>query len=418
MKLASLFRRTNRVSLPAATRVAHGVPRRAAGGVFEPLERRQLLTGVLATDSLDYGAGEAETASDAGQYAGASPEVTTSSPDAGAGSEDGLLGSGAGDASAGDAGAGDVTVAANAAPTVTVAGDATGVRGQSRSFSGSFTDPDSHAWTAVINYGDGTGDQPLVLNADNSFTANHIFTANGNYAVKVTVTDDAGAVSPAAEFVVSVKSAEMQGGDLVIGGTSGADGIQVVSTGAGVLVAVNGVSQGLFRPTGRVIAFGQDGNDIIQASLLLRNPVEFDGGAGNDVLVGGMGPSILLGQAGNDTLIAGFGRTLMIGGDGCDTLSGGSAHDLLIGGRTAHDSDPAALRRIMAEWSSSATFNQRVNNIRAGAFSDGTRSRAQGLNSDTVFDDFADDRLTGGSGSDWMFLSRGDARRDAAEALN
>jgi Ca2+-binding RTX toxin-like protein len=186
-----------------------------------------------------------------------------------------------------------------------------------------------------------------------------------------------------------------------------------------VSVSLNGVALGLFRPTGRAVVYGQDGNDTIQASALLSTPVEFHGGGGGDLLVGGAGPSILLGEAGNDTLNGGVGRTLMIGGDGADTLTGGSPDDLLVGGRTAHDSDSVALRRIMAEWAlTTATFSTRVNNIRAGTFSDGTVARMLGLNSDTVFDDGAVDNLSGGAGSDWVFSAGADVRKDNPELLN
>ena len=55
------------------------------------------------------------------------------------------------------------TTVNNVAPEVSLAGDATGVRGQLRSFHGSFSDVGTRdTWTAVVSYGDGTGDQPLA----------------------------------------------------------------------------------------------------------------------------------------------------------------------------------------------------------------------------------------------------------------
>ncbi|MDE2025395.1 MAG: pentapeptide repeat-containing protein [Patescibacteria group bacterium] len=59
---------------------------------------------------------------------------------------------------------------------------------------GSFTDPDSStSWTATVDYGDGSGSQPLVLNSDKSFTLSHVYTNEGAYTVTVSVTDNQGA---------------------------------------------------------------------------------------------------------------------------------------------------------------------------------------------------------------------------------
>jgi hypothetical protein len=65
--------------------------------------------------------------------------------------------------------------------------------GQSASFSGFFADPDSTHWTATINYGDGSGAQPLVLTPDHTFAFNHVYQQEGNYLVTVAITDDGGA---------------------------------------------------------------------------------------------------------------------------------------------------------------------------------------------------------------------------------
>jgi Ca2+-binding RTX toxin-like protein len=166
-----------------------------------------------------------------------------------------------------------------------------------------------------------------------------------------------------------------------------------------------------------VIAFGQDGNDSIQASAMLTNVVEFNGDGGNDSLMGGGGPSLLRGGPGDDTLVAGLGRSIMIGGDGADRLSGGSADDILIGGRTALDANDLALRRILGEWASSRASAVRLSNIRLGFFADGTNNAALGLNGGTTVDDGAVDSLTGSGGFDWMFAGAGDLKRDTAEAI-
>ena len=57
---------------------------------------------------------------------------------------------------------------------------------------GSFTDPDSISWTAIVDYGDGSGVQPLSLSGTN-FSLNHVYKDNGIYTVTVSITDNQGA---------------------------------------------------------------------------------------------------------------------------------------------------------------------------------------------------------------------------------
>ena len=59
---------------------------------------------------------------------------------------------------------------------------------------GTFSDPGADEWTATVDYGDGEGPQPLVLNEDKTFLLNHPYIDNGDYTVTVEVTDDDGGV--------------------------------------------------------------------------------------------------------------------------------------------------------------------------------------------------------------------------------
>jgi PKD domain/Putative Ig domain len=58
--------------------------------------------------------------------------------------------------------------------------------------SGNFVDPNPDSWTATVDYGDGSGAQPLTLNSDKTFALDHTYSAPGNYVVGVTIVDSQG----------------------------------------------------------------------------------------------------------------------------------------------------------------------------------------------------------------------------------
>ena len=86
-----------------------------------------------------------------------------------------------------------VVTVGNVAPTVNAGPDATISAGSSFSSSGSFTDPGNDAWSATVNYGDGSGVQALALNGNKTFSLNHTYALQGTYTVTVTVQDNSGA---------------------------------------------------------------------------------------------------------------------------------------------------------------------------------------------------------------------------------
>jgi hypothetical protein len=82
------------------------------------------------------------------------------------------------------------------APSVTFAGNSGLVAvnaGQPLSLTGSFTDPDGDQGTGTVNYGDGSGVQPLALAPNHTFTLHHTYQQEGSYLVTVEVTDEGGA---------------------------------------------------------------------------------------------------------------------------------------------------------------------------------------------------------------------------------
>jgi hypothetical protein len=81
----------------------------------------------------------------------------------------------------------DVPINVNAGSTTVV------VQGSTFTGSGSFTDvPADGPWSATVNYGDGTGSQPLALNANQTFNLSHLYANAGLFTVTVTVTNQDG----------------------------------------------------------------------------------------------------------------------------------------------------------------------------------------------------------------------------------
>ncbi|QNT77167.1 multicopper oxidase domain-containing protein [Dehalogenimonas etheniformans] len=92
----------------------------------------------------------------------------------------------------------------NAGPVVNAGPDKTIPVGGTFASSGSFTDPGSDAWSATVNYGDGSGTMNLDL-TDKTFVLSHVYTTAGSFTVTVTVADDDGGVG-SDTAVVTVKA--------------------------------------------------------------------------------------------------------------------------------------------------------------------------------------------------------------------
>jgi len=315
----------------------------------------------------------------------------------------------------------------NAAPTVNVDGPGNAVRGQTVFLSGGVADPgllDTHVVT--IDWGDGTIDTPTLDNGQ--FAGSHIFTVEGNYVVVVRAIDDDGGESSISQTVF-VSVVAMQGVDLAVGGTTVDDHIHFTpGTNAGdIEVALNGVSLGTFQPSGRLLAFGQAGDDNIQVAGSISLSAWLYGVAGDDRLKGGDGHDVLLGGTGGDLLVGGSGRDLLIGGVGADRIVGNAHDDILVAGFTLFDYDTVgrlkasherAMLDILSEWTSARSYETRILNLTDGSGSSdrtngGTFLRTVGEDA-TIFEDTDDDVLTGSSGEDWFFF---DKLRDRATDL-
>ncbi len=149
------------------------------------------------------------------------------------------------------------------------------------------------------------------------------------------------------------------------------------------------------------------GNDTITLSNTSHLVVTMvQSSYGNDILNGDDSNNVLVGGAGDDVIHGNGGRDLLIGGDGADAIDGGAGEDIVIGGRTFYDFHLDALLHIFSEWlRSDRTYEQRVSNLRNG----GGLNENYRLNSSTVHEDNASDRLTGGADLDWFW---GNYRRE------
>ncbi len=311
------------------------------------------------------------------------------------------------------------------APLAATGVDVSAVRGQLLDdvIVATFTDTDPGSllsdFSATINWGDGTTSDGTIVplgSGNYAVRGDRTYTTEGSYVVSVLILDVLGSMAKTTSAAtISIVALQIDSCDttklaLVVGGTLGNDTIQFTPVGnsGDVKVKVNGVSLGSFHPTGRIIAYGQAGEDNIHVAGGITRPAWLYGGDDNDNLNGGNGPNVLVGGDGNDNLFGGSNRDLMIGGTGADFLMGNGGDDILIAGTTAFDAREAALCGIMDEWTSGRNYPTRVANL----FGTGTGPRRNGnffLKASgpdrTVFDDLSRDTLKGSAGLDLFFAN-------------
>lgn len=221
----------------------------------------------------------------------------------------------------------------NRPPVATLAGPASGVRGQERVFTLGAADPSAAdqaaGFTYSVDWGDGSSQ---TIAGPAGLLVPHTFTATGTYTITVTATDrDAGASDPVVQ-TIAIYAVELQGDTLVVGGTLDDDDITFKAAAQGqVKVLIDSVSHGVFSGVGRLHAIGQAGDDNIRVMGGVSRPAILDGGDGHDQLVAGPGNSVLRGGAGVDRLRGGSGDDLLDGGEGfLDFLTGLGGNDTLV----------------------------------------------------------------------------------------
>ena len=108
-----------------------------------------------------------------------------------------------------DGGVGSVsflmTVEGNAPPFLSIPEPVEALEGELIMIPMSFSDPDSSSWTTIVDYGDDTVPEEMLLDAEGEFNLEHIYTDDGVYTVVVTITDDQGAAAEGS-FDVTVEN--------------------------------------------------------------------------------------------------------------------------------------------------------------------------------------------------------------------
>ena len=77
----------------------------------------------------------------------------------------------------------------NVAPIIGALADASVIAGATYAVSGSFSDPGADAWTATVDWGDGS-EPGVVALSDRSFSLSHVYATAGPYIVSIGISDD------------------------------------------------------------------------------------------------------------------------------------------------------------------------------------------------------------------------------------
>ncbi|MCK5945269.1 MAG: hypothetical protein KAI24_24990, partial [Planctomycetes bacterium] len=121
------------------------------------------------------------------------------------------------------------------------------------------------------------------------------------------------------------------GGVVTVQGTSGDDVVTVRYPSLFTIEIERGTWSKTYNRSAvtKVRCEAGDGNDTLRNYTSV--PCEFDGGNGNDYLLGGSGADRLVGGYGQDTIYGGSGDDLILGSGGSDYLSGQNGDDVIHG---------------------------------------------------------------------------------------
>jgi VCBS repeat-containing protein len=201
-------------------------------------------------------------------------------------------------------------------------------------------------------------------------------------------------------------SADADAFDMLATGTSVVDRFSYrVADGHGGLSGLISAQVTVQEAGDNVSLYGTDGNDTFRVTP--GKDTTYDGGKGNDKIVGADGADTLLGGDGNDAIDGGAGNDRLSGGAGADNLLGGDGDDALDGG-SGNDS----------------LSGGNGNDLLDGGVGDDTLQGGAGADhlignsgNDAMLGGAGNDLLDGGSGTD-LFVFSAQAGRDTIVGFN
>jgi hypothetical protein len=260
---------------------------------------------------------------------------------------------------------------------------------------------------AGVAVNDPNGTSTLVI--DESFLA-----TTQSYTLTATSVSRTGAAALSYAGLASVQLFTSAGADTIAleGSAAGTD--TQVWTGA----AGNTFRMGAGPFSGPVTLYGgadkldySSVNRDVYVNLQTGEATELNWISGIRDVAGGRGSNILVGDGHGNTLTGGFGRNLLIAGGSDysgqgDTLIGGSDDDILIAGFTDYDTDRASLQAIMALWTGTGFYQDRVAALTTG-------NGVPLLDATTVHSNQGSNVLLGNAGFDLFYANPGQDRTDA-----
>jgi len=311
----------------------------------------------------------------------------------------------------------------NVAPVAGMLGPQVGRTGQLLSFTVTSDDPSPIDQADHFHYnidwdGDGTFDE-AGGGENGTDPISHTFTAPGTYNVTIVVRDHEEAASELFVFPVHIYRLAPVGENIEWEGSGGDDAVEFVQTGPSSVevrtLKIGGFTTNFVESysgvTGRVLGFGHDGNDVLNAAALTSIAATLEGGRHNDTLTGGQADDTLRGEfvgaagdgaEGNDSITGGAGHDL-IEGDGLeggnDTLRGGIGNDTILG--DGHDGAEGRADTIFGEDGNDQIFGHHGHDLLDGGNDhDLIIGGDGGEANDTLIGGAGHDILSGASGDD------------------
>ena len=288
----------------------------------------------------------------------------------------------------------------------------------------------SQGFTYQIDWnGDGLIDQ--TVNGGAELSLQHNFAQAGTYEVRVTASDVAGMQSAAVSHTIHVFSLTISGGDIIWQGSGGDDWVEFVQLDEMTVEVrtlrlgghpADGLFVDVYESAESVRAFGHSGRDRLDASQLSTIGVYFEGGLGNDTLIGGDANDIIKGEfdgaagdgaegndwiegrGGNDTL---YGDGADGGEGGADTILGGSGNNLLWGdgGDGAEGRADSLIGGTGNDTIIGHTGSDFIDGVAGNNLLIGGRDGSEG--NDTIVGGTGHDILVGGKGNDRLVATAG-----------